>query len=387
MGRKSKEKRLRRLRKQKLEQKKKVQLKAKAGVKESARLDSDTAEEAEWPAASNKKPTKKDTAKTWKENIWPVIISIVGLVITAIVGNMLNNISPIQGYILFVSSLCVFFGYWTWRVVGWIKKCYPKIRLVRILTTALVIIIIFVTSPYYKDYLIKGNNSIEMPTFVDDSTQIFVHYGRRANDFFWTQKTVGELKQNPDATLKVNGQDILYIHTDGSKLYVDAILFGGYESQTVPGYTTIGSLANFSIEVSGYFITDSTAVGKSFQYKSQPTIIKNKALAPPVVIKNNSFSHKPSGWEVHQNSTALEIDNENNIPVLVLQYKSPYEITVSGLFITSFGILKVDNSQAVIFEFGDSLSELGEYKVDRIFIQSIPDLFESERTYILEGGR
>jgi len=283
--------------------------------------------------ATKATPNKGDKSKTWKGNTWAAIISVAGMVVTTIVGNMLNNISPMWGYILFVSSLCIFSGYWAWKIIGWIGKRYHKIHLVRILTTILVVIIIFVTSPYYKDYFIRSNSSIEMPTFVDDSTQILVHYGTRANDYFWTQTTIGELKQEPQVALSINGQPIFTVHIEQNKLYIDTVVFAGYENQ-------------------------------------------------PVVIKNNAFSGKPNGWKVHQNSTALEILNENNIPVLILEYKSPYEITVSGLFVTPMGICKVDNAEGNIFLLGDTLSELGTYKVDRIFIHSILDLFRSERTYI-----
>lgn len=357
------------------------------------------------PHQATKEATKVKSQHSIRNNyIFPFFLSIAFFVATNYGANMLNDISPFWGFILFVSSVCILFGYWTWVSVGWIGKHHRNILLVRIFITGLVIIIIFVLSPYYKDYFIKSDGSIEMPTFIDDSTQVLVHYGRRPNDFMFTQKTVGELKQNPIASLNINGEDIFYIHTEGNKLYVDAKVFAGYGNQTVEGYTPIGSSSDFSFQISGYIDTDNGS-NKYYARKSgafelrvdpvtsgtitasllgQPVVIHDNALAQPVVIENNAFSMTPNGWRIQQNSMALEITNENNIPVLVLEYKSPYEITISGLFVTPFGILKVDNSKDVIFEFGDDLSELGTYKVDRIFIHSIFDLFRSERVYILK---
>ncbi|MFH1087351.1 MAG: hypothetical protein V1737_02040, partial [Chloroflexota bacterium] len=98
---------------------------------------------------------------------------------------------------------------------------------------------------------------------------------------------------------------------------------------------------------------------------------------------NNAFNRRPAGWKVYQNNTNLEIQNQDGIPVLLLQYKSPYTIIISGLFVTPMGICKVNNETG-IYMLGDSLAELGTYRVDRVFVHSIFDLFKSERTYILK---
>lgn len=348
-----------------------------------------TKEEAKQKRERKEVLQRRQSARIWKRyilpSIVPAIVSIAFFIFSNYGASMLTNVSPTWGYILFLSSTSIVLGWWVWKVIGWILRKNHFATLTRAISVCSVVLAIMITSPYYIGYFVKAQGSIEMPTFVDDSTQVLVHYGRRPNDIFWTQKTVGELKQNPSIALKVNDQDIFNIHIEGNKLYVDAIVFAGYGEQTVPGYTTIGSLDKFSIQISGYLNTDNSSVGKSFSSKTQATMIKNKALAQPVVIKNNAFSRKPNGWEIQQNSMALEITNENNIPVLILKYKSPCEITISGLFVTSFGILKVDNSEDVVFEFGDSLSELNAYKVDRIFIHSIFDFFKPERTYILHN--
>lgn len=181
-----------------------------------------------------------------------------------------------------------------------------------------------------------------MPTFLDASTPIFVHYGTRANDYFYTNTTIEELKQEGgQVSLKINDQNIFFVHIEDNKLYIDTLLFAGFENQN------------------------------------------QHIFSPPVVIQNNVFSKAPDGWKIYQNNMNLEIDNQDGIPVLIMEYKSPYSITISGLFATPFGICKVDNDPENIYKFGDTLSELGIYKVDRVFIHSIFDLFRSERTYIL----
>ncbi len=115
-------------------------------------------------------------------------------------------------------------------------------------------------------------------------------------------------------------------------------------------------------------------------------VIKDKALAYPVVITGNGYSRLPPNWNIQQGSRGLEITNENNIPVLILQYSSPYEITISGLFVTPLGVLKVDNSDNIIFEIGDSPFELESYKVNKaLYPRSIFDLLKSERTYNLRS--
>ena len=183
--------------------------------------------------------------------------------------------------------------------------------------------------------------------------------------------------------------DILNIYTDGRQVIVDAVLFAGYENQIVPDYTTIGSTTNFTIEMSGYFNTDAVGYPKYLQRKTQASVVKNKALAPPVVFSNYALSREIKGWNIWRSSIGYEVTNENNIPVLVVEYKNPYIITVSGLFATPMGVLKVDNTKDTIFLFGDSPFELGSsYIVDRIRMRYPIDLIRPERTYILsDKGR
>lgn len=330
----------------------------------------------------------KPTKPKGKRYVWAIIVSIAGFIFAYYGANPLSDIYPIWGYISFLTAATIIIGSWVWIVSGWFWGKRRFARLVKLMVVLVVIISIWATSPSYIDHFVRPQGTLEFPTWVNDSQQVLVHYGRRPADFFWTQKTIGELKQKSNCSLKVNGQEIFTIHTDGKRLYVDAVLFAGYIEQTVPDYTTIGSLTNFNIEISGFFVTDETAVGKNFQVKTRATEVKNKALAPPVVIKNNGFDHQPPGWKVYQTNTSLEIDNEHGLPILILEYESPYDITISGLFLTPFGILKVDNTEDTIFEFADSPFELNVYRVDRVYRPSIYDWFKPEKVYILlDKGR
>jgi len=327
--------------------------------------------------------------------IYALYISLgvfVSIYLPLIGENMLNSIIPNMGFIAPMIVISIWAGLGIWLLIGrlttWRLFKIPIIRV--LLSVVLVIVAIWLSMPLYVDYL-PQKEAIEFERPYYDSTQVTVYYGIRENDFFWTQKTIGELKQKSSVALNVNGEDMLIIHTDGRQVLVDAKLFAGYEERIVPSYTTIGSLANFSIQISGYLVTDNSAVGKSFSLKTQPTVIKNKALAPPVTITDNAFDREPKGWEIRRSSMGYEVINEKNIPVLVLKYESPYKITISGLFLTSFGILKVDNSNDVIFEFGDSPFELRTYTVDRIKPNSVFDIFKPERIYNLSeiygGGK
>jgi hypothetical protein len=291
-----------------------------------------------------KQPRKK-YGKKWY--VLHGILSVFWLIVTTIGGNMLNNISPIWAFILFVLSLCALLGYWTWIVTGRISNWKPfASKVTRLVTVLLVLGAAIGATPYYIEYFITNQSTIEMPTFVDDSTQILVYYGNRPNPVIHTRTTVGELKQNPHAVLRIgtgnNTQDIVYVHIEERKLYVDSSVFAGI-------------------------------------YDKEKHI-----FFPPVALKDNAFSKTPTDWKIYQNNTAIEIVNEVGLPVLVLEYKSPYKIIISGIFVTPMGICKVDNSEEdAIFQLGDTLSELGTYRVDRIFVHSIFDVFRSERTYIL----
>lgn len=290
-------------------------------------------------------PNNDDRPK--QKHVWRIIFPVIFWCASNYWGvPMLTNLSFTWGYVLFLLVNGAVLGWAIWVSVDWVCR---KLRLAKFtkqvkIGSIFVAIFIFVfISPSFIGYFIKAQGSIEMPTFLDASTPIFVHYGTRANDYFYTNTTIGELKQQGgQVPLKINGQNIFIIHIEDNKLYIDTLLFAGIKDED------------------------------------------QHIFAPPVAVQNNSIINKPADWKLYQNNMNLEIDNEDGIPVLIMQYHSPYSITISGLFATTFGILKVDNDPNAIYRFGDTLAELGIYKVNRVFIHSFFDLFRSERTYILE---
>lgn len=268
-------------------------------------------------------------------------LSVAWLWLTVYGGNMLSDIYSIGGFLFTLVCLCLLVGYWTWILIGHFfssKKVKGSSALIMVITT------IFIAQ-FFMGYLIRNQGTIEMPLYVDDSDVIKVHYGNKENEFMWAQKSIGELKREPYTAFNINGQDIFYIHIKDNRLLVDTLLFTG--------------------------VADSV---RHIYY-------------PPVEIKDTGFMGKPEGWEIRQNSTTLEISTGEGVPVFILKYNSAYDITIWGLFPTPMGILKVDNTEGTVFLLGDTLEELGEYKVDRVFIDSIFDIFNPERTYRLMGVR
>jgi len=116
--------------------------------------------------------------ETWKQQIVPAIVSGAYLVVSTYITNVLNGISTLWGYVWFVSSLCVFLGYWIWRIVGRLFKHYHRVRLIQVLSMIIVVVLISVASPFYVDAFVKDQGSIEFPTFVDESTRCILIWVR-----------------------------------------------------------------------------------------------------------------------------------------------------------------------------------------------------------------
>lgn len=276
---------------------------------------------------------------------WYVIhafASLSGLAVSTVAGNMLNGITSTWAFVVVMLALCILLGYWTW-VLTPLAKNLPLIgkREGRVASILVVVCLVVFVSPSYIGRVITNQGTIEMPTFVDASQLVTVHYGS-AEQAFWTQVSIEQLEQEGgESPLKINGEEVFNVHINDRKLYIDAVVFAG--------------------------IADP----------------ERHIFFPPIRITNNNIDGKPNGWMVFRNNMNLEIDNAQGIPVLVLEYKNPYQITISGLFDTPMGICKVDNHPGQGYAISDNLTGLGEYKVDRVFVHSIFDLFRRERTYTL----
>ena len=260
--------------------------------------------------------------------------------------SMLANLSQRWGYILFLFSNGIILGWWTWLLVSWIyrRRCFAnRIRL----ASALVVFLAFAfTTQYYVDLFIKPQGTIVIPPYTPDSTQVIVRYGNKNTGTVPQMgdaiTTIGELKQKPWVSFKINEQEIFKIHINAQReVSVDTTLFTGFYDQS------------------------------------------RHIFSPPVIIKDNAPNYLPYGWKKSQNSTNYEIYNQNGIPVLLMEYKDPYTVIVSGLFATTWGVCKVDNNKTTLYLLGDTLSELNPYVVDRVSISSVFDLFKPERIYDL----
>jgi len=257
---------------------------------------------------------------------------------------MLINTSFLWGYVLFLVSNGLLLGLVIYIFARRLCRKYHFAKRIGIASAfvAFLLFMLFPSYPLFSTYLATSQDGIDMPTFIDASTPITVYYGNRAEPVFYTKTTIGELEQEGEqVAFAINGQHIFAIHIEDNKLYIDALVFAGVENQ-------------------------------------------NECIfSPPIAIHNNRiYGEIPDGWERKQNKMILEIDNQDGIPVLIMEYKSPYSIIISGLFVTPQGICKVSNEGA-IFHLGDTLSELGTYKVDRVFLHYFWDLFRGERSYVL----
>ena len=53
---------------------------------------------------------------------------------------------------------------------------------------------------------------------------------------------------------------------------------------------------------------------------------------PPIEIKRNKIFNKPDNWDFNSNENAMEIVNENQLPIYQFFYKKPSHIVINGIF-------------------------------------------------------
>jgi len=69
---------------------------------------------------------------------------------------------------------------------------------------------------------------------------------------------------------------------------------------------------------------------------------------PPITIKHNQLSNKPGNWDFNSNKKALEVVNENNVPIYQFFYKTPSHIVINGIFPFPGGLILANESGAVM---------------------------------------
>jgi hypothetical protein len=123
----------------------------------------------------------RDKPNILREYIWPIIICICITIITTYGGNILNNILSPSGYFVFIFSICIVLGYWTWRIVNSHKlQKTPIFRgiSVRIISVASIIFIIIISSQYWMGFFIKDEGNNKMPDLANASTDVTVILGK-----------------------------------------------------------------------------------------------------------------------------------------------------------------------------------------------------------------
>ncbi|AKG53970.1 hypothetical protein DGWBC_1324 [Dehalogenimonas sp. WBC-2] len=266
-------------------------------------------------------------------------------------GSVLASLSFKTGYALFLLSNTFILGWWAWLLAGMFYRSINYAKRLKALVVILIVVVVFFTSPHYVGFFVKAQSTIQFPPYTLDSTQVLVSYGNRHDsEGFQTGDaitTIGELKYNPFVSLKINGQSIFEINvTEQREIAIDTKLFTGFYDQS------------------------------------------KHIFNRPIIVTGNEPDYLPDGWYLYRNADSIEIVNRDGIPVLVMEYKKPNRVIISGLFVTPMGICKVDNEQKQLYILGDNMEQLGTfYKVDIVTIHSPFDLFRSERTYDLSKWR
>ena len=98
---------------------------------------------------------------------------------------MLDNLSPMWAYIVFILVNSAILGYWIWVLVGWFLKKEKYSGLLKSLCVCIAIFVFLISSAHFINIALKPKDNIEIaPYTTPDSTEVDVHYGSRINDFF-----------------------------------------------------------------------------------------------------------------------------------------------------------------------------------------------------------
>jgi hypothetical protein len=83
---------------------------------------------------------------------------------------------------------------------------------------------------------------------------------------------------------------------------------------------------------------------------------------PPLEIKDNKILNKPPSWDFNSNDRAMEIVNENHVPMYQFYYKTPSHIVLNGIFPFPNGLILASEKGVV---FNPTLP--ATFKLNRIF--------------------
>lgn len=83
---------------------------------------------------------------------------------------------------------------------------------------------------------------------------------------------------------------------------------------------------------------------------------------PPISIKKNKLSNKPSDWDFNSNDKALEIVDSKQNPIYQFFYKTPSHIVMNGIFPYPGGLILANKKEVIM---NPGLPTL--FKLKRIF--------------------
>jgi hypothetical protein len=111
--------------------------------------------------------------------------------------------------------------------------------------------------------------------------------------------TKEQLKKGPNSPFNFGGHLPIQVYVEGDKLYTDVEVFG-------------------------------------------------KSGLPPIKITKNVLSGLPHNWDSNKNENALEVVDENGVPIYQLIYKQDGHILVNGIFPFPGGLVLADDKQMVM---------------------------------------
>jgi hypothetical protein len=147
-----------------------------------------------------------------------------------------------------------------------------------------------------KRTIVKDQPELQLPTFTEKVDKVSFSLGERG---FTMGYRIEDLEKKPSEPFNLNNFSPLKVYVKKGMPYADVKVYGG----------------------SGL---------------------------PPIEIKNNQLLNKPPAWDFNSNEKALEIVNENYLPVYQFFYKSPSHIVVNGAFPFPGGLILASENGAVV---------------------------------------
>lgn len=149
---------------------------------------------------------------------------------------------------------------------------------------------------FFLQQKVSKESKLEQPTFSEEVETFDFSLGEGGISVGYK---ISELKKTPKEPYNFKGYKPVYLYVANGRLYADVTIYGG------------------------------------------------SGLAA-ITIKRNKLSNKPENWDFNSNKNALEVVNENNVPIYQFFYKTPSHIVVNGIFPFPGGLILANESGAVM---------------------------------------